>query len=1234
MKKLLISLNIFITVLLSAQSLTNTENYVYSRTYLEPVTSSQSTTRQIQEVQYFDGLGRTTQAISIKSTPTGKDLVLPVIYDQNGIVSKNFFPLPANTLNGSSHPGITENSINSHYGVSNAYLEIAYEKSPLRKVLKKSSGGNDWQISGTNTQSITHLANNASEVKKYKASATWDSSLKINTYTLELSSDSLTTDGYYNANTLFKFITKDEDGSLNETFVNSIGLQILVRKLNSTNQEYLDTYYVYDQLDNLVYIIPPAAAKAQSITQLNGLLNSLCYQYRYDKYNRVAESRLPGRYFWEYTVYDKQGRPALTQDSNQHLGAWSFVKYDKFDRPVYTGIYSSGTTRVQLQNLLDGASYGLSNESLSTTPFNADGKNIYYTKTAIPSTSITVLSVYYYDKYPEESPSNPVNILGANTLTDEAVSLSVNGYSSTRSTKGLPTASMIRNVEDGNWRSAYMWYDQKGQVIGTHSINHLGGSTKTEMQLDFAGFPVEDYTFHKRLESDTEKVIKQRYVYDEQKRLKTHYHQVNTNPEEILAQYEYDDLSRIIQKKVGGTSLSSPIQTIDYSYNIHGWLTGINKEQFSTPTNRLFAYDIRYNEPSTSASAPKYSGDISEVSWKSLSNNVHKRYNYNYDSVNRLTNATYSEPSATIPLNSYYDETLEYDLNGNITHLSRNAPSFYSNNAETIDDLTYYYEGNRLMSVTDDGGNPTGYEGGGNSNEYDNNGNLRSMPDRQINQISYNHLDLPSEIIFQDNKKNITYLYGADGTKLKKQLRAWGDNGEVYISSSEYIDGFQYSSSTGDELWAAYHEAGGQAYEPEAFLEYLNANNYQNELKFIPTGEGFYDFVNNKYIYQYKDHLGNARVSYLKNAIGEIEVIDQNDYYPFGMNHIRPDKPSYFGYGSFTNYKYNGKELQENGIYDYGWRQYMPDLGKWNGMDQMSEMYHDNSPYGYVLNNPIRFADPDGRCPQNPDGSYDCYTGIEEVIVGVKPKPQTSTIAPSEPSSGMPIFIGDSNLSAYFGSSGGGSSGGGGGGAGPAPDANAEYKKKLEAYRVERLRSIYYSTQGNALDDTQTVFGVLGNVPVAGEFFDGANGLISLGRGDKINAAANFSAMVPVFGTGLKYGIKNIPTGKFYSVAYEMSLKKTSYPGVTRYMHFKEANIALESAMKSNPLLSDLGIIVPKTASGGINGISPVNWVWHHDINAGVMQLVPKSQHPNIPGGIFWETMHPGRKGGYSIWGK
>ena len=158
---------------------------------------------------------------------------------------------------------------------------------------------------------------------------------------------------------------------------------------------------------------------------------------------------------------------------------------------------------------------------------------------------------------------------------------------------------------------------------------------------------------------------------------------------------------------------------------------------------------------------------------------------------------------------------------------------------------------------------------------------------------------------------------------------------------------------------------------PGKVTDYLDGFQYENgALQFVPTAEGYYDFVKQRYVYNYTDHLGNVRLSYAKNNNGVLEILEENNYYAFGLKHqgyggVNLGNPNY-------HYKYNGKELQENSMYDYGARLYMPDIGRWNAVDPLVEKTHD--PYGYVWNNPMKFIDPTGMVGESygpgPKGSW------------------------------------------------------------------------------------------------------------------------------------------------------------------------------------------------------------------------------------------------------------------------
>jgi len=950
MKKIIIPISaLFVAGLFHAQSLTlsTNENYVYTKTYLTDPTGS--TPKSVESVQYLDGLGRPKQAVSIKASPLGRDVVTHFVYDQYGRQAQEYLPVPqGGTGNGAIVTSPLTNATQPDiYGSEIIFSKKEFESSPLDRVLEQKQVGTAWS---SKPVKFGYEANENGEVKKYVATFDY----------LSFSSEITLSPTPYGAGQLYKNTVTDEDGNKTIEFKNGQGQVLLVRKmLDDTNSA--DTYYVYNDYNQLAYVIPPLAVAANAVDPVT--LSNLCYQYKYDSRNRLVEKKLPGK-GWEFMVYDKQDRLVGSQDSNlAEKGQWLFTKYDRFGRVAFTGISTGGD---RLTEQADTDLKGSNNMSrIESSGFMHEGMEVFYSGRAYPSDSkyVKILSINYYDTYATYSfnPAFPSTVFGVAVISDNSTGNSV-------STKSLPVMVFVKNIEDDNWTKNYTWYDSRGKAVATHSINHLGGYTKTESLLDFSGTPQLLVTRHKRMNTDAERVITENFTYDHQNRLLTHTHQVDGNDVEYLAQNKYNELSQLESKKVGGISANSPLQQMDYKYNIRGWMTQINDP--ATLGGDFFGYEVKYNNPVYSGIASgRFNGNIAEIDWKTSVVNNLKRYTYSYDGLNRLKDAVYTDPEQTNPYSNNYNEHLTYDLNGNIKTLKRFAfPGAGVPTALMVDDLDYHYTGNRLNQIIENALNDTGYEGGNNTIPYDSNGNMVSMLDKGIQGITYNHLNLPSTMsIYQSNNLvtgvyNLDYLYRADGTKLRKKYATVpGRGGSSTVKITDYLDGFHYNQTelVAPCLWCRTEVA----YEKEAYVmkDIILPDPLDPKptiprflLDFVVTSEGFYSYAENRYIYQYRDHLGNARVSFAKKIDGSVEITDTNDYYPFGLNHIGTEYKGYLG--SYYNYKYQGQELQETGFYSFKWRNYMPDVGRFFNIDPLAEKFTYNSPYGFAENRVI-----DGR---------------------------------------------------------------------------------------------------------------------------------------------------------------------------------------------------------------------------------------------------------------------------------
>jgi hypothetical protein len=464
----------------------------------------------------------------------------------------------------------------------------------------------------------------------------------------------------------------------------------------------------------------------------------------------MTEKKLPGA-DWIYMVYDKGDRLIATQDGNMRgAGQWLCTKYDVFNRPVMTALKSLSDNRATLQSYLDSYSSVYYETPVSTGIGYTQG-NSFPDKFNLAESDI--LTVTYYDSYGYPGKKNfdaSVNISGYSDASGDTHYFdNVKGQVTGTRTKVLDGSSV-------RWLVSTSYYDSKYRVIQNLRDLYATDATYSEVmssEYDFTGRVLR--TKQNQSFGTSSRTVDKYFTYDSQGRLTTTEQEIAGDPNRkiTVAENVYNETGQLITKKLHKVG-TSYLQTLDYNYNIRGWLTTINNPD--NLSGDLFAEKLLYESPESGlnlSTEVQYNGNISGMIWNSDQKSK-QGYRFTYDGLNRLTLGDYKYYSGAWYDHSKYEErSLTYDKNGNISALTR------SDQNGTGDTYTYHYNGNKLDY----------FESKGTTYGYDSNGNttfdgLRGMT------IGYNILNLPSSI--SKSSESISYIYNSSREKLAKRMKA------------------------------------------------------------------------------------------------------------------------------------------------------------------------------------------------------------------------------------------------------------------------------------------------------------------------------------------------------------------------------------------------------------------------------------------------------------------------------
>lgn len=839
---------------------------------------------------YADGMGRVVQT-SVK-IDAAKSLVTGIYFDQENRVSKTVLPqtsfsfgqylkMSDDALINSAHTYYVMRDLPDYGSGVNPFSEVIYEPAPTGRKIAAGRPGDNFSLTSDNVTKIWYFSIKCTGDRVEESDLVQDPQNNIENF-ISVSEDA----------THLLTVTRDVNGNYFQEVKNA--REQIVMTWAHDGESPIITRYEYDERGNKVKDIMPIQNAGIGVCE---------NRYKYDSRNLLKWKVGPDK-DTTHLYYNYIG----LVDSIVSRNYTTINEYDKLNRVSASYVRVLGGEKVLLSKPYYDHIGAIDNDILSVFGKSED-LEIFKKIVGIVG-----------DGEVKNLRGRAFASVVFNTVDEVVTSEPDFSY------KGKPIISITSEDNEGRTNTVYAYYAPVGwkKVVSTFDLQ---GNTLTS----------KTYINYKADGSDKPALAVEN-VYDHMGRI-CEVRALDTKYKYVT--YEYAETGEMTSKTVYGTS-NNVIETIHYSYNIHGWTQELKSKNYTQKLN----YDGYYD------------GKISSLS-HSYSNGTSLNQSFAYDGVNRLVATTAS--NGVEEHMKLLTESFSYDENGRI--ITREKAHKLNDGSLVTNTWNYKYwpgEYGKFNSVGHMLRTVENYHVEKYNYDYDASGNM--IYDKSKNMaMTYNYQNMPVKFSFYENdtdldpktrdpeakpKAEVEMVYNGAGERKQKIERLFNDDGTVSVNAKLYDGSFTYKAK-GIFPSVEFEELDYQ-------LAYVNTPGGEGRISYEDDNEEFYAYL--------KDHLGSTRMT-----IDEFGTPVEADLYTAHGEEI-----SLIEADEETAEKFTGKELDKDGAVEglsdvtvadgmglnyFGWRYYDPAVGLWISLDPKEQFW---SGYAYS-SNPISTIDPDGQ---------------------------------------------------------------------------------------------------------------------------------------------------------------------------------------------------------------------------------------------------------------------------------